>query len=89
MQVLCGAYRRQPRLNGNCSGVNSGGMEAGRRPWHRTYSEPSKGFPERASVRANMKPSIRLYQDEGRDGGSDGKSVSLNPGELCESLHEG
>ena len=53
VEVLCGACQRQPQVEGNCTGwiiaertcevlpARACGMEAGDKPQHRTFSEPS------------------------------------------------
>ena len=86
-QVLCGAYRRQPRSEGNCAAKRPGGMEAGGRLPHRTNSEPSIGSTRLGSASSSTRSPIFGCAGSGRGGGSGRTSFSLNPGDLHGSAH--
>ena len=75
VKVLCGARRRQPRVEGNCTrqpldecttvvfAVRTCGMEAGCEPQHRTQVNLYAGFPdlgERARKRDAQYPSVAV-----------------------------
>jgi hypothetical protein len=95
VKVLCGACRRQPQAEGNCTrrpragpGIafpaRACGMEAGSRSQHRTTVNPQAGFRAWASVPANTTPNIRPWPGSSEGGGGE-TLLNLTPGDLLRS----